>query len=315
MGKADVEEVGGTGASIGIAGLALHRASPQIVGMSKTVAVAHLKSRALIALGGPDWRSFLQGLITQDVETLGVGEARFGALLTPQGRLLYDLFVVGREDGAWLDVEAAHREAIVQRLSMYRLRAKVEIAADETAVSILYSREPGAIPATPVGARWVPDPRLPELGFRGYGAEPPPRAAIADEADREAQKLRLGVPGPADWGSDRTYPIEANFDLLNGIDFKKGCFVGQETTSRMKRRGQVKSRMLPIRFDGAPPAPGAEVLAGELRAGVVTSAGEGGAIALLRLDRAQGAALTVDDRAVRLDHPAWFLQALGEEVA
>src|ERR1700742_3756422 len=106
--------------------------------MPVTPFVAPLKSRALIALGGPDWRSFLQGLITQDVDALAPGEARFGALLTPQGRLLYDLFVVGREEGCWLDVLAEHRAAILQRLAMYRLRAKVEIAADETPVSILF---------------------------------------------------------------------------------------------------------------------------------------------------------------------------------
>jgi folate-binding protein YgfZ len=295
--------------------------------MSETLTFAPLSSRALIALSGPEWRDFLQGLITQDVETLGVGEARFGALLTPQGRLLYDLFVAGREDGgAWLDVLAEHRAAIIQRLTMYRLRAKVEIAADETPVSVLFSDRPGESrdPSdesawTPALAGesggWVLDPRLPTLGWRGYGAEPPAGARIADEAARDAAKLQLGVPGPADWSSDKTYPIEANFDLLHGIDFQKGCFVGQETTSRMKRRGQIKSRMLPIAFEGLAPAPGAEVLAGELRAGVVTSSGEGRAIALLRLDRAEGQSLTVDGRPVTIERPAWLLEALGVEAA
>ncbi|THD64433.1 folate-binding protein YgfZ [Phenylobacterium sp.] len=298
--------------------------------MTESLTYAPLKSRALIAVSGPDWRGFLQGLITQDVETLAPGEARFGALLTPQGRLLYDLFVVGREDGCWLDVLAEHRAAILQRLAMYRLRAKVEIAADETAVSILYAAHPRAggdpsgasaaldsarVPAFAGTSGFVRDPRLPALGWRGYGAEPPPGAILADESARDAAKLTLGVPGPADWGSDKTYPIEANFDLLNGIAFQKGCFVGQETTSRMKRRGQVKSRMLPIAFAGPPPAVGAEVLSGELRAGVVTSAGEGRAIALMRLDRAEGASLTVDGRPVTLERPAWFLAALGVEAA
>ena len=277
--------------------------------MSETLTFAPLRSRALIAVSGPDWRDFLQGLITQDVETLAPGEARFGALLTPQGRLLYDLFVVGRDDGCWLDVLAEHRAAILQRLAMYRLRAKVELAADETPVSILYGA--GAAP----GADWTADPRLPTLGWRGYGATQPPGAILADEAAREAQKLALGVPGPADWGCDKTYPIEANFDLLNGIDFKKGCFVGQETTSRMKRRGQIKSRMLPISFEGDAPVVGAEVLAGELRAGVVTSVGAGRAIALMRLDRAQGGSLTLEGQTVRIERPRWFAAALGEEPA
>jgi tRNA-modifying protein YgfZ len=280
--------------------------------MSQTLTFAPLPSRALIAVSGPDWRDFLQGLITQDVENLAPGEARFGALLTPQGRVLYDLFVVGRPiskegEGCWLDVLAEHRAAILQRLMMYRLRAKVVLAVDETPVSILYGS--GGAP----GQGWVADPRLPELGWRGYGATPPAGAAVADEDAREAQKLLLGVPGPADWGSDKTYPIEANFDLLNGIDFKKGCFVGQETTSRMKRRGQIKSRMLPIAFEGSAPAVGSEVLAGELRAGEVTSVGEGRGIALVRLDRAAAGGLTVDGRPVRLERPSWFLSAVGEE--
>jgi folate-binding protein YgfZ len=282
--------------------------------MSQTVTFAHLQSRSLIALGGPDWRSFLQGLITQDVETPDRETARFGALLTPQGRLLYDLFVVERGDGtAWLDVEAEHREALMHRLTMYRLRAKVEIAADETPVSILFAAD--GVPPKPDDPRWVRDGRLAELGWRGYGAEIPAGAASATEAEREAQKLRLGLPGPKDWGVDRTYPIEANFDLLNGIDFRKGCFVGQETTSRMKRRGSIKNRMLPLAFGGPAPDFGTEVLAGDLRAGEVLSGGEGRAIALVRLDRALGAELTVDGRAARVETPAWLAEAVPEAAA
>ena len=292
--------------------------------MSQALTFAPLPSRALIAVGGPDWRGFLQGLITQDVETLQPGEARFAALLTPQGRLLYDLFVVGRPslgsgDGCWLDVLAEHRAAVIQRLTMYRLRAKVDIAADDTPVSVLFSAHPGEsrdpsgdsawAPAfAGVSGTWAQDPRLLKLGWRGYGVTAPEDAILADEAAREVQKLALGVPGPADWGCDKTYPIEANFDLLNGIDFKKGCFVGQETTSRMKRRGQIKSRMLPIAFEGPAPAPGAEVLAGDLRAGVVTSGGDGRAIALLRLDRAAAGGLTVEGRPVTIERPSWFAE-------
>ncbi len=267
--------------------------------MAEALTCARLPSRALIALGGPDWRDFLQGLITQDVETMVPGQMRFGGLLTPQGRLLYDLFVIGREDGsAWLDVEAGHRAAILQRLTMYRLRAKVTLAADETPVSALFGGDAGT-------SGWVQDPRLSSLGGRGYGAAVPQGAAVADEAAYEAHRLALGVPGPADWGSDKTYPIEANFDLLNGIDFKKGCYVGQETTSRMKRRGVIKSRMLPLELDGAAPAPGAEVLNGELRAGVVLSGGAGRCMALVRLDRLSGA-LTIDGRPVVTERPVWM---------
>ena len=256
---------------------------------------ARLDSRALIRVRGPDWRSFLQGLLTQDVESLAAGELRFGALLTPQGRLMFDLFILGEADGALLDAPADRREALIQRLSMYRLRAKVEIAADERNVSALF-------PAADAPG-FVPDPRLPALGLRGYGVDPAPNAT---EADYEAHRLSLGVPATADWGEEKTYPIDADFDLLNGIDFRKGCFVGQETTSRMKRRGQIRNRMLPIAFEGPPPAPGAEVLAGELRAGEVLSGIDGRAMALLRLDRIEGADLTVEGRPVRVQKPAWM---------
>ena len=252
-----------------------------------------LPSRCLIEVRGPDWRSFLQNLLTNEVETLAVGEARFTALLTPQGRLLYDLFVIAREDAAWMDVEAAWRDALMTRLIMYRLRAKVEITALDLPVT--------ALPVPPAQGVWVQDPRLPALGLRASGV-----AGEHAEAVYDAHRLSLGVPGPADWGTDKTYPIEANFDLLGGIDFHKGCFIGQETTSRMHRRGAVKSRMTPITFEGAPPAPGSEILAGALRAGEVLSGRSGRAMALVRLDRIEGVALTVDNRPVAVEMPAWM---------
>ena len=254
--------------------------------------IARLHSRALISVTGEDWASFLQGLITQDVETLKDGELRFGALLTPQGRLLYDMFILGEAQGCRLDVAAGHRAAIMQRLMIYRLRAKVVIEADETPVFAAWpaSSDPGG----------RTDPRLPELGVRIYGSEPTPNT---DEAAYEVHRLACGVPGPADWGSDRTYPIEANFDLLNGIDFKKGCFVGQETTSRMKRRGQIKSRMAPVTLSG--PATETEILNGTLRAGEVRSVIGDRGMALVRLDRISGD-LALGDGKVVVDMPEWL---------
>jgi folate-binding protein YgfZ len=269
--------------------------------------LAHLRSRALVAVKGPDWRSFLQGLVTQDVETLAPGEWRYAALLTPQGRLLYDFFLVGEPDGALIDVAAAQRHDLAQRLSLYRLRAKVEVGPAEGGVYALW----GAVDA---GAPWAADPRLPALGFRATGLDQPPApgAEPAEEAEYEARRLMLGVADAARDGlHDRSYPIEANLDLLNGIDFRKGCFVGQETTSRMKRRGQVKTRMLPIAYDGPALLAGTEVLAGSLRAGEVVAAGDGRGLALLRLDRIAGAALSVDGRSVEVEVPAWAADALN----
>ena len=261
--------------------------------MTSSGRITALQSRAVVEVFGPDWRSFLQGLLTNDVEALKPGEARFCALLTPQGRILFDLFVIGGEGGCLVDVAADLRDPLIQRLTLYRLRAKVEIRPLDLRVYSGLEDGPG----------WVDDPRLPELGRRGYL----PAGLLADrEGVYTALRIHLGVPGAADWGHDRTYPIEANFDLLNGADFQKGCFVGQETTSRMKRRGAVKTRMLPIRFDGPPPGYGTEVLAGTLRAGQVHSGIEGRAIASLRLDRIEGARLIMDGRPVHVDFPAWF---------
>jgi folate-binding protein YgfZ len=261
---------------------------------------ARLDSRALIAVTGEGWRSFLQGLITNDVETLQPGEMRFAALLTPQGRFLYDMFVIPADDGCWLDVQEAQRDELVQRLTMYRLRAKVGIEAVHGFVFALWGEE-----GEPAG--WTRDPRLPELGWRAVDTLPPDGTVEADEDAYDAHRLALGVPDPGrDCIADKTYPLEADFDLLHGIDFRKGCFIGQETTSRMKRRGSIKSRMLPIEFDGPPLPFGAEVLAGELRAGEVLSGRQGSAMALLRLDRIEGAELSAEGRAVRAATPGWM---------
>ena len=259
-----------------------------------TTRIARLDSRALIRVAGPDARSFLHTLLTRDVETLADGELRFGALLSPPGRLLFDLFLWGEADAVVLDVAADRRDALLQRLAMYRLRAQVTVEPDDRAVLAAWG---GGLPDG-----FAADPRTPALGGRACGATV---AVDATEDDWQAHRLAVGVPDPAaDAPSDKTYPIEANFDLLNGIDFQKGCFVGQETTSRMKRRGAIKSRMLPIAFDGPAPAFGAEVLNGELRAGEVLSGRDGAAMALLRLDRIEGD-LTVDGRAVTVRRPDW----------
>ena len=266
--------------------------------MTQSPLFAPLASRAVIAVEGPDWRTFLQGLLTQDVESQPSGTIRFGGLLTPQGRLLYDLFILAQDTGCWLDVAASHREALIQRLTLYRLRAKVTISPSPMVVSALWN--------TDSAEGFLSDPRLGALGRRGYDAHPPEGALAVSEATYQSHRLALGVPdSEADAPSDTTYPIEANFDLLNGIDFKKGCFVGQETTSRMKRRGTIKTRMLPIHFDGPAPAFGAEILNGELRAGQVLSGQDGQAMAAMRLDRLEGT-LSVDGRPIHVDWPDWM---------
>ena len=266
--------------------------------MTTQTQYAALTSRALVAIEGPDWRTFLQGLLSQDVEAMTPGELRFGALLTPQGKLVFDLFVLASETGCLLDVAADRQVALIERLTLYRLRAKVDIGASALSVSAIWGAQ------APPG--FIEDPRLARLGHRGYGQTAPATARITDEAAYQAHRLGLGIPDPAqDAEADKTYPIEANFDLLNGIDFKKGCFVGQETTSRMKRRGLIKTRMLPIRFDGPMPGFGTEILSGDLRAGTVLTGQAGRAMALMRLDRLDGL-LSLNDQPVTIVWPDWM---------
>ncbi|WP_312815978.1 folate-binding protein [Brevundimonas sp.] len=257
------------------------------------MSIAHLNSRATIRIEGPDARHFLHNLLTQNVETMKDGELRFGALLTPQGRLMVDVMVWARGDDLWLDVPVAARDALAQRLSMYKLRLNVTVSATDNAVFVAWGEQPKG---------FVADPRLEGLGFRaiGYAGE-----TTASEDDWHAHRMALGVAEAAmDTPQDKTYPIEANFDLMNGIDFHKGCFIGQETTSRMKRRGTIKNRILPFTFEGEAPAIGTEVLNGERRAGEVTGVLGQQGMALMRLDRMDGE-LTVDGRVIAVTYPDW----------
>jgi folate-binding protein YgfZ len=286
--------------------------------MPYMVQIAALADRRLIQITGPDWRGFLQGLITQDVESLADGALAYGALLTPQGRLLFDMFIWVEAEGAVLDVAAEGREALISRLSMYRLRSKVQISPRDGTVFALFAGAQGI--ESPAGFEgWRADPRLAALGWRAIGQAAPsaPKGETADLEAYHAHRIRLGVPDLIRDGlADKAYAVEADLDLLNGVDFAKGCFVGQETTSRMKRRGLVKTRICTLQFDGPAPDPGAELLCQDtpagaaLRAGEVLSGCDGHALALMRLDRAFGRNLSVDARPVRLAPAAWLLPML-----
>lgn len=257
-----------------------------------------LTGRALVKVEGPDARSFLQGLLTQDMVSQADGSLSYAALLSPQGRLLLDLFVLATPEGFVLDVAADRRDDLIRRLTLYRLRAKVTLAPLDGRVFVLMGTQ---VPR----AGWHPDPRLAAMGLRGYDVAPSADAVSGQLSDYAARRIALSVPDMADFGDDATYPIEANLDLLQAIDFRKGCFVGQETTSRMKRRGQIKSRMLPIISLDGPLHPAAEVLNGELRAGEVRSTEGSSGLALMRLDRLDGP-LTVQGRPVRVHKPDWI---------
>ncbi len=251
---------------------------------------AHLADRGIVRVRGPEARAFLQGLVTGNVVTLGAGEARWAALLTPQGKILFDFLMSAEPDAILLDVKAEKIPDLIKRLTMYKLRAKVEIT-DESAhlgVIALYGGVVGE------GAR---DTRHPDMGTRLFAQRDDVDALMltfggdAGLNDYHAHRIALGVPeGGVDFVYGDAFPHEADMDQLNGVDFKKGCFVGQEVVARMQYRGTTRNRVIKVFLEGAPAQPGAIVMAGETRVGVMGSSAGARGLALLRLDRAEEAA-------------------------
>lgn len=262
--------------------------------------------RAFLRVSGPDAVGFLDNLLTQNVARLGKERVLYGALLTPQGKVIADMFLWAEGDGVLIELDPARAEDILRRLSMYKLRANVAIESVSDQVAAIWS------PTAFDGA--AADPRFPhgELGWRGTA--PRGDTFAADEKNSfEVQRLALGAPDLArDAAPDELFALEALLEELNGVDFQKGCFVGQENVSRMKRRATTRKKFCPVTFDGDPPPFGETVRAGAGEIGSVRTGMPGRAIALLRLDRAQealakGEQLTAGDKLVRPDPPPWLI--------
>jgi folate-binding protein YgfZ len=265
-----------------------------------------LEDRGVVRVGGADAASFLQGVLTNDVETLAPGEARYAALLTPQGKIVFDFLVARLPDGEFaLDCAASQAADLAKRLGFYKLRAKVTVADESADHGILayWGGEPENAP----GAIIYADPRDPGLGMR----EILPRAKAmavseADPSEYEALRISLGVPkGGVDFSFGDAFPHDVNMDLLNGVDFQKGCYVGQEVVSRMKHRGGIRKRIQRVHLDGPAPAVGTPVLDGELPVGALGGAVGPEALAMLRIDRveearAAGRGLTAGGVSVRV---------------
>lgn len=262
--------------------------------------------RAILRVSGTEARTLLHGLLTQDVETLAGEAPRYAALLSPQGKLIADMLLWPQTDGAVLiEADPARAGALLQRLSLYKLRAEAAIEDASSRLGVLWAEAPFA------GAQ--ADPRLSALGFRRIAAKAEADAAPDGGPAYEALRLAEGVPDLArDAAADEVFALEALLEELHGVDFRKGCFVGQENVSRMKRRATTRKKFCPIAFEGEALAPGTALLAGEAEIGTVRSGTAGRAIALVRLDRAQDAPLTAAGRPVRLAPPAWLIMPQGE---
>ena len=247
-----------------------------------------LKERGVILVQGPDARGFLQGLVTCQMERVGPDRPAFAALLSPQGKILVDFIVVERLEGGFLlDVPADLLAFLINRLNLYKLRAKVELSDLSGQLSVLALWGGDVSKAGLAGA--FADPRAPAFGWRWIG----PSEAVAsyprgeeNSSAYEARRIAFALPmGGVDFAYGEAFPHEANMDRLHGLDFQKGCYVGQEVVARVQHRGLARRRIVRVHFaDGAPPA-GTEILAGDVEIGTMGSSVGPLGLAMLRLDR------------------------------
>ncbi|MGH6663424.1 MAG: YgfZ/GcvT domain-containing protein [Pseudolabrys sp.] len=280
---------------------------------------ALLPERGVVKVAGDDARGFLNGLLTNDMAKVAPGSACYAGLLTPQGKIIADFIVAevnpAEGHGFFLDCPKALAGTLVEKLNFYRLRAKVMIEDLSEVLGVMASW-PGAA-LSEYGLSYA-DPRLPALGARTM--LPPHLAAeaaadlgatLTDAEAYETHRIALGVPrGGIDFAYGGTFPHEADMDQLAGVDFDKGCYVGQEVVSRVEHRANARSRVVPIGYDEFSPSPGIPVMAGEKQVGTLGSTAKGRGLALLRLDRvadaiAAGTALEAGGIALHVVKPSW----------
>ena len=282
--------------------------------------LSHLSDRGVLRVTGEDARHFLHNLVTNDIESLGRGEARFAALLTPQGKIIADFFVIAShhtDDDFWIDCPKALAPDLAKRFGFYKLRATVAIADLSETHAILACWD-GANPETENGVAFT-DPRFAPLGSRLIVDQALASSLASHPASLwQTHRIMLGIPeGGKDFTYSDAFPHEADMDLLNGVDFKKGCYVGQEIVSRTHHRGTARTRSVLVQFPAGVSAPeGVEIHAGTKTVGTLgSSAPEGHAIALLRLDRVQeamaaGEPLSAGGLPLRILRPEWMPQAI-----
>ena len=280
---------------------------------------ALLPDRGVVKVAGDDARRFLNGLATNDMDKVGPGHAIFTALLTPQGKIIVDFIAAEAEpdDGAgfFLDCPRALAAALVEKLNFYKLRAKITVEDLSQALGVMAVWDGAGL--SDFGLSYA-DPRLPALGARTI--LPPDLAAeaaadlgatLTDADAYDAHRIALGVPrGGMDFAYGGTFPHEADMDQLAGVDFEKGCYIGQEVVSRVEHRSSARSRILPISYDAFAPSSGLPVMAGEKQAGTLGSTAKGRGLALLRLDRVadaleSGTPLNAGGIAIHVVKPAW----------
>ncbi len=278
---------------------------------------ALLPDRGVVKITGDTARDFLNGLITTDTTRLQPGLGRFGALLTPQGKITIDFLITeapaGHGGGFLIDCPRPLAQTLADKLSFYRLRAKIGIEnlSDTLGVLAAWDGEAALKPDLT-----FTDPRNAKLGLRIFvptdlaqKAADAIGAELVDASAYEAHRIAVGVPrGGLDFMYGDAFPHETNMDRLSGVDFDKGCYVGQEVVSRMQHRGTARTRTVRVLLDGPAPEPGAAITAGDKAVGTMGSAADGHALALMRIDRASealeaGIPLTAGGLSIRITEP------------
>ena len=278
---------------------------------------AFLPDRGVVKVSGEDARNFINGLVTTDVTQVRPGLGRFGALLTPQGKITTDFLITeapaGHGGGFLLDVPRALAKGLADKLGFYKLRAKVAVEnlSDNLGVIAAWDGEPAIKPDLTFA-----DPRSDTLGWRILAPEAlAPKVAaligaeLVDSTAYDAHRIATGVPrGGLDFMYGDAFPHETNMDRLHGVDFDKGCYVGQEVVSRMQHRGTARTRTVKVLLEGAAPEAGTTILAGDKSVGTMGSAADGAGLALIRIDRAAealeaGTALTSGGLSIRIADP------------
>ncbi|MBV8939449.1 MAG: folate-binding protein YgfZ [Alphaproteobacteria bacterium] len=279
------------------------------------------KRRSVLTASGPDARTFLQGLVSVDVLKLSPDMPRYGLLLSPQGKFAFDFFLLSRGAEIWL--ESARAAELLSVLRRYRLRAAVELGhlADDTAVFAMW----GDMPPSNISGAVFADPRLPELGMRVISNRQDARAALATAGEETGEdaydlhRLTLGVPeGDKDMEDARGLPLEWGMDALHGIDFDKGCYVGQEVTARTRFRAQLRKAPFAVRAEAPLPPPGTRITAGGADIGELRSSQRKVALALLNTDAlgkagGEAALLHAEDVELRAIRPLWFKPGKGPD--
>ncbi|CAN7572519.1 folate-binding protein [Bosea sp. LjRoot9] len=254
------------------------------------MSATRLIDRGVIRVSGEDARDFLQNLVTNDLDPVTPERAGYGALLTPQGKIICDFFIVAlsHEDGGGflLDVPLLQTTDLMKRLKLYKLRAKVTLDDLSEASAVIASTDGSPLPED--SGLIYADPRLPALGQRAITDRAGVEEIAADDTETyHARRIALGVPdGGRDFAYGNAFPHEALLDQLGGVSFKKGCYIGQEVVSRMQHRGTARTRIVPVVFtEGIACETGAEATAGTKALGRIGSGAKGRGLAMLRLDR------------------------------